>query len=427
MNIEEMMNLSDEDFAALGDTPPAPEPAAEQQEQQEQQQEQTPTPNAEGEGEVQKPEGEGDDARGAAEGEEAESTDGAELSDEDALKQPGTTKPKAPEPKAEGEGAAAPEPKKETPPAEKPKEGEAAAEKTGEEAPVEDKTDYKAEFGKLVGVPIKANGREITLKSADEALRLIQQGAGYAQKMEQLKPARKSAAMLEAAGLLGNEAALGQMIDLYKGDTKAIARLVKDLNIDIFSLDKDSGDNYTPNSHLQTDAAVNFSDTLKEIRTLDGGKEAMALIDAMDQQSKDLIWGNAEAIRQIYEYKQTGVYDTVATELERRRLLGEIPADIPYIVAFQRVGEDVAKASDAEAARQAALRERNPPVAEPAKPAPRTPISTGPAPKKPEAPNAPAAAAAAAAPRTGAGAAKQVHDIYNLSDADIEKMQSFPG
>lgn len=421
MNIEEMMNLSDEDFAQLGDVPPVDVAPVEQEQQQ---QEETPTPPVEGEG--LEPKGEADDARGEAEGEEGDSPSGEDLSDEElAQQEENANKPKAPEPKPEGEAAPTPEPKKETPPAEKPKEGEAAAPKKEEGTSEAPAVDHKAEYEKLIGVPIKANGREITLKSAEEALRLIQQGAGYTQKMEQLKPARKMAAMLDRAGLLGNEEALGQMIDLYNGDTKAIAKLVKDLNIDIFSLDKDSGDTYTPKSHLQTDAAVNFQDTLKDIRSLDGGKEALALIDGMDEQSKQLIWGNSEAIRQIFEYKQTGVYDTVATELERRRVLGQIPADLPYIVAFQKVGEELGKASDAEAARQAALAERTPPVAEPAKPAPRTPISSGPAPKKPEAPDA--RAIAAAAPRTGVGQAKPVHDIYSLSDADIEKMQSFPG
>ncbi len=284
--------------------------------------------------------------------------------------------------------------------------------------------DFEGAYKKLIGTPIKANGTEITLKDADEALRLIQKGAGFEKKMEQLKPARKSAAMLEAAGLLGDDTALSHMIDLYNGDPKALARLVKDLKIDIFALDLDAGDQYRPVSHLQTDEAVTFTETLKEVRTLEGGKEALALIDSWDQKSKDTIWGNAAAVRQIYDYKQSGVYDMVATEVERRRTLGQIPAGTPFIQAFQMVGDEMAKAAAVQSPTPATDEQVNPPVTTPAKPVARTPVHSGPAPRKNETPDA--RAIAAASPRVGSGAAKPIPDIYSLSDADIEKMSGPP-
>lgn len=284
--------------------------------------------------------------------------------------------------------------------------------------------DAAAEYGKLVGVPIKINGKDVVLKDTEEVLRLVQKGGSYAQKMEQLKPARKSAAMLESAGLLGNEVALSHMIDLYNGKPEAIAKMVKDLNIDIFALDMESGATYTPTSHLQTDEQVNFVDTLKEVRTLPGGQEAMKLIDSWDQPSKELVWGNATAIRQIYDYKQSGVYDTVAAEVERRRMLGQIPEGQPFIQSFQMVGEELAK-RQAPAEPITAPVVPTPVVAEPAKPAARTPVATGVAPRKQEKPDA--RAAAAASPRGGVGAAKSVPDIYSMSDADIEKMSTPQG
>ena len=428
MPIPDYMNMTDDEVAALGDDAfvgsTEPTAAAEvettgaedQQQQEEQQapaeQQQDDIQTPADEGEAGKTEGVADDA-----GAEGEKPDASKLSDVDLEKKT----PPAPAKTAKPEDKKTPEPKPE-PTAEEKAATEAAKTAREKEQPAE--IDHKVEYSKLIGTPIKANGREITLKSTDEALRLIQQGAGYAQKMEQLKPARKAAAMLEKAGLLGNEEAVAQMIDLYNGNPEAIVKMAKDLKIDLFSLDMDSGDKYTPASHLQTDATVNFNDTLSEVRNLEGGREALALLDGMDKASKDLIWGNSEAVRQIYELKQNGVYDTVATELERRRVLGEVPADMPYIVAFQKVGEDIAKANEAEAARQAAAQPRTPPVAEPAKPAPRAPIASGAAPVKAPAPNA--AAIAAAAPRAGIGQAKQVTDIYQLTDADIEKMSAPP-
>jgi hypothetical protein len=423
MNIADFENMSDDDFEKVAE--PAFEAPVEQQE--EQQQEQEPIiPPVEDEG--TKDEAEAD--AGGAEGDdkEGEKPKDEDLSDDDLDKQTPPVEDKTPPAeKPEGEQAPVddkkPEPKAAAEKKDPPKEGDKPAVES-EKKPEEQTLDYKAEFEKLVGKPIKANGKEITLKNTDEVLRLVQQGAGYAQKMEQLKPARKSAAMLEAAGYLGDEAALSHMIDLYNGDPKAIAKMVKDLKIDIFALDLDAGDQYKPTSHLQSDEAVNFTDALKEVRTLEGGREALGLIDAMDQKSKDLIWGNAQAIREIYDLKQSGVYDTVATEVQRRRTLGQIPADVPFIVAFQAVGEEIAKTSEAQQADPAVERPVVPVVAEPAKPAQRTPVASGPAPRKVETPDA--RAVAAASPRSGLGKAAQPIDIYAYSDADIEKMSAPP-
>lgn len=311
------------------------------------------------------------------------------------------------------------------PPVEDKKEEAPAATTEADPKPASDAPtiDYAAEYAKLVGAPIKANGKEITLKSTDEVLRLVQQGANYNKRMEELKPARKAAAMLENAGLLGDEAAVSQMIDLYNGKHEAIAKMIKDLNIDIYALDLDSASKYTPTSHLQTDEQVIFQDTLKEVRSLEGGQEAMTLIDSWDRESKELIWGNATAVRQIYDYKQSGVYDTVATEVERRKALGQIPPGTPFITAFTQVGNDLAAQAEAEAARTATV-QQNTVAAEPAKPAARTPVATGIAPRKPETPDA--RAAAAASPRGGAAIAKAIPDIFNMSDADIEKMTAPP-
>jgi len=412
MNVDQVQNLTDEDILNMQVPPVFSEetPAEDIQEESPITPPEEEQPAAEG----LKPEGEAD--AGGAEGDdkEGEKPKGEDLADDQLGEAPAVTEPKTPAASTEVKDAPATD-------KEKPAEAEKPAADKVEDKPA---VDFAAEYAKLVGSPIKANGKEIVLKNTDEVLRLVQQGANYNKRMEELKPARKSAAILESAGLLGNDVALSHMIDLYNGNPQAIAKMIKDLKIDIYSLDLDAGDKYTPVSHLQSDEAVTFQDTLKEVRTLEGGKEAMLLIDSWDQKSKDMIWGNSAAVRQIYDYKQTGIYDTVATEVERRKTLGQIPEGTPFIVAFQAVGEEIAAQAAAANPSTAALPE-TPVVAEPAKPATRTPVASGPAPVKQEKPDA--RAAAAASPRGGVGAAKQIPDIYSLSDADIEKMSSPQG
>ena len=425
MNIE---NMTDEDLMNMESPPPvaAPDPvpsnepelapANEGGDDDQNQDDNQPTPN---EGE------DGDDDAGSKDGGEA-NADGAEgdgkegqkptdenLSDDDFDKQSAPVEKKQDAP-AEDKN------KKPTKGEQQPPKKEAKQEEKKPEQPAE-APDYKAAYEKLIGVPIKADGKEIVLNTPEEVLKLVQQGASYHRRMNELKPARKATAMLEAAGLLGNEAAIGQMIDLFQGKPEAIAKTIKDNNIDVLALDMESGANYTPKGHLLSDEAVNFNDTLKELRTLPGGMEAMTLIDTWDQPSQDALWGNATALRQIYDYKQNGIYDVVASEVERRKLLGEIPAGEPFIVSFERVGGDLAAKAAAEAQSNAVRQPTTPPSA-PAKPEERKPVASGPAPRKSEAPNA--QAAAAAAPRAGVGAAKQTPDIFSLSDDDIAKMQS---
>lgn len=382
----------------------------------------TPTPTADETVDAEEPGDEGVDEpeEGEADEGEGKEPEAPVLSDDEVEGQevPSKTEENTdPTPPAEGEPEKPAEPnaeKKEEPAAEEPKADTQTI-------------DYAAEYNKLVGTPIKANGKEITLKDTNEVLRLVQQGANYAKRMEELKPARRSAAMLERAGLLGNDVALAHAIDLYNGKPEAIAKMAKDLKIDILSVDMESGDNYSPASHLQTDEEVTFTDTLREVRTLPGGNEAMLLIDSWDQASKDLVWGNAKAVREIYDYKQSGVYDTVATEVERRKTLGMIPEGTPFITAFVAIGEEMA--SQSALAAQSNANPTDVPstvAAEPAKPAVRTPVATGAAPRKP-AVNADPRAAAAASPRKGVGAAKATPDIYSLSDDDIMKMSSPTG
>src|SRR5690606_29540484 len=80
-------------------------------------------------------------------------------------------------------------------------EEEAAKEKP-KDPPEETKSvDYEAEYKRLL-TPFKANGREIQVKSVDDAIQLMQMGANYNKKMAALKPNLKLMKMLQNNNLL---------------------------------------------------------------------------------------------------------------------------------------------------------------------------------------------------------------------------------
>lgn len=73
-----------------------------------------------------------------------------------------------------------------------------------DESPKEEvEPDYKS-FYNTVMAPFKANGKEIKLQNAQEAIQLMQQGANYTRKMQSIAPYRKLISTLEDNGLITN-------------------------------------------------------------------------------------------------------------------------------------------------------------------------------------------------------------------------------
>src|SRR5690606_34973436 len=107
--------------------------------------------------------------------------------------------------------------------------------------------DYEAEYKRLL-TPFKANGREIQVKSVDDAIQLMQMGANYNKKMAALKPNLKLMKMLQNNNLLSEEK-LSFFIDLEKKDPAAINKLVKDAGINPMDLDAEKATGYKQSTH----------------------------------------------------------------------------------------------------------------------------------------------------------------------------------
>ena len=80
--------------------------------------------------------------------------------------------------------------------------------------------DHKA-FYEMVTKPIKANGKTVEIRTPEEAIKLMQMGANYTRKMQDIAPHRKVIMMLEDNGLLDTDK-LSFLIDLEKMNPDAI-------------------------------------------------------------------------------------------------------------------------------------------------------------------------------------------------------------
>lgn len=198
--------------------------------------------------------------------------------------------------------------------------------------------DYKGFYDRVMA-PFRANGRLIQLKDADEVISLMQKGADYTKKMQQLQASRKFLMMLENNDLL-DEAKLTFLIDLHQKNPDAIKKLIKDANLDPVEMDMNEV-KYKQGSHRVTDQEVAFKSIIGEITSLDGGRETLQSVHGWDEASKADLWKNPRLLEIIHNHHVTGVYMRIGEEIERRKILGQIPAEMSFLQAYQAVGNEM--------------------------------------------------------------------------------------
>lgn len=190
------------------------------------------------------------------------------------------------------------------------------------------KVDYE-EFHHALTKPFKANGKQIQITDPNDAIRLMQMGANYSKKMQELKPKQALIKTLEANGL--DETKLAFAIDLLNKKPEAIAKFVKDNDIDSYEIDENLADDYNPN--LQITEPTAFEDTVQElVDTYDGFNDLLSTTMSWDNDSKRAIYNEPNILRAIAEQKQLGIYDTIMAELEKEQLLGRI--NKPFLEAY---------------------------------------------------------------------------------------------
>ncbi|WP_421991637.1 hypothetical protein [Roseococcus sp.] len=337
---------------------------------------------------------------------------------------PEVKEPEGTEALTEAELAAAKEGEEPAKPEEKTVEGEskladpaahtpeaAPAAKVEAQAPAEP-VNYEELYTKILK-PFRANGRDVEVKNADEAIQLMQMGANYTRKMQELAPHRKVLMMLEKNGLL-DEGKLGFLIDIEKRDPAAIQKLVKDSGLDPMDIDVSAESKYRAGAHQVGDDEVKFMAVLEDLKSSPEGQETIKVIDSgWDEASKNHLWANPEAMTTIHQHRASGVYDRINAEVGRQRTLGTIAADVPYLQAYRALGEKMAD--------DKAFDDLLTPTAPAAPPAPEPKVvAVRVATPQPEVANSDKAAAAASS-RTTPATAKAFVNPLAMSDDDFLK------
>lgn len=201
----------------------------------------------------------------------------------------------------------------------------------------ESQPNYEALYKQVMST-FRANGKDFTPSSPEEATRLMQMGANYAKKMEGLKPHLKLLRMLENHQLL-DEGKLSFLIDLDKKDPKAIQKLLHDGKVDPLDLDPSAEPTYKPGNHAISDEEMALRDAIEAVQATPTGKETIALVNReFDPASKKVIADTPNLLTVLDQQRSNGIYAKITEELERRKLFGEFQ-NVPFIHAYKAVGD----------------------------------------------------------------------------------------
>lgn len=205
-----------------------------------------------------------------------------------------------------------------------------------EEVKTETVVNYEEQFKEILK-PFKANGREIQVSDVNEARQLMQMGANYNKKMQAMKPHLSTLRMLENAKI--GEAELSYLIDLHRKDAGAINKLVKDSGIDPMDLTAEKATDYKPGNHKPSNEEVELEAVLNELDGSEGLPKTINIVTTQwDAKSKDTIASNPQVLRLINTHVESGIYDLVATEVERQRTFGLL-AGLSDFDAYRQVGD----------------------------------------------------------------------------------------
>lgn len=258
--------------------------------------------------------------------------------------------------------------------------------------------------------PFKANGKEIQAKTPEDVIALMQQGANYNLKMAAIKPNLKMIKMLDNNDLL-DEGKISYLIDLANKDPQAIAKLVKESNIDPMDLDIEQSEKYEPKTHTVSDVEVQLDEVIAEIKQTPTFAETIRLVNTeWDKTSKEIMLNNPHLIRAINDQKQNGIFDKITAEVANRRVFGKLNG-LSDLEAYKTVGDEMEAQGAFASAEQPGEKPAAKKVDDAAKKAAAEKKAKIAAQKK-----------AASPTKKKAGTAKPAPvDILNMSDEEFEK------
>lgn len=218
------------------------------------------------------------------------------------------------------------EPSNDTEPFDEDTQDDEDEEEDPEEEDNEDTKNYGQkelqEFYSTVTASFRANGKDIQISDPADIISLMQQGINYSQKMAKLKPSMGVLRTLEEHGLVDPDK-ISFLIDLHNKDPKAIAKLIKDSEIDVYEFDEDKANDYVPTNKVQEESPL--QDVLNDLEGAPGFQDMLSTVTSdWDVAGRQAIVDKPGLLHILQEQKQAGLFDQVMAGIEHQRMLGKL-------------------------------------------------------------------------------------------------------
>lgn len=269
----------------------------------------------------------------------------------------------------------------------------------------------EADFYQQVTAKFNASGKEFQVTDAKDVVALMQKGIDYNVKMATLKPSLKMVKALEANGITQED--LGVLIDLHQRKPEAIARIVKDADIDLYSVDEEKVNSYTPTHAAISDADYAFNEVADSLSHRPKFQEVINFIGSSAVQDQEHVYQNPELLAMLTSQAESGLFDQIMTRVMQERAVGRLQG-MTNLQAYDAIGRTMFGGEPTPQQQPVT----QPVVNQVAQPAPVPQVQTQRAPNP--------ARNAAAAPSTQKAGHKQSsltpHDIWSMSDEEFAKI-----
>lgn len=292
-------------------------------------------------------------------------------------------------------------------------QGEAPNAESAEDAPPKTQdTTAAIDFYNKVTAKFNASGKEFQVDNADDVISLMQKGIDYNIKMSTLKPALKMVKALEAHGITQED--LGLLIDIHNRKPEAIASLVKQADIDLYSVDEESVDRYAPTDAQITDEEYEFQNVISSISASPRYADVMQFVANSAVADRQEVYSHPQILQLLVEHAHLGIFDKVMAEVDKLQVLGRLPQGMTPLQAYHAIGSQMFGGEPTPSQERPQVNQQvQQPIAKPV----QRPVQQ---------PQSNAARRAAAAPsntaKPGAKPKLTPHDLFTMSDEEFSKI-----
>ena len=292
-------------------------------------------------------------------------------------------------------------------------QGEAPnAESAEDTPPTTQDTTAAVDFYTKVTAKFNASGKEFQVDNADDVISLMQKGIDYNIKMSTLKPALKMVKALEAHGITQED--IGLLIDIHNRKPEAIASLVKQADIDLYSVDDESVDRYAPTDAQITDEEYEFQNVISSISASPRYADVMQFVANSTVADKQEVYSQPQILKSLIDHAQLGIFDKVMAEVDKLQVLGRLPQGMTPLQAYHAIGSQMFGGEPTPSQEQPQVNlQVQQPIAKPVqRPAQQPQSNTA----------RRAAAAPSNAAKSGAKPKPTPHDLFTMSDEEFSKI-----